>query len=148
MNHFHDEVRIEAPVEHAWAFLLDPSHLEEWQPRAKYSDVSGPLDQAGTTFVQTSRLMGFEMKGTLKVLEVEPLRLLHIRNDSGPTDMFFRFEPEGEGTRLTLEGDYDMQGPIPGFIKSIMTKSFIERQTHQMLEDIKALAEATVPVTA
>jgi len=146
MNHIEMETRVEAPVGHVWAFLCDPSHLEDWT-RAKTSDVSGPLDQVGTTFVQTSRTLGFEMKGTLTVLEVEPMRLLHLRSDMGP-DMVFRFEPEGDATRLTFKSDYEMPGHIPGFVKNLMTKSFVERQMRRGMEDIKALAEATVSVTA
>jgi len=34
MNHFQLETRVEAPVGHVWAFLCDPSHLEDWT-RAK-----------------------------------------------------------------------------------------------------------------
>ena len=146
MNHFQLETRVEAPVGHVWAFLCDPSHLEDWT-RAKTSDVSGPLDQVGTTFVQTSRTLGFEMKGTLTVLEVEPMRLLHLRSDMGP-DMVFRFAPEGDATHLTFETDYEMTGHIPGFIKSLMTKSYVERQMRRGMEDIKAFAEATVQVPA
>jgi uncharacterized protein YndB with AHSA1/START domain len=110
MNHFQLETRVEAPVGHVWAFLCDPSHLEDWT-RAKTSDVSGPLDQVGTTFVQTSRTLGFEMNGTLTILEVEPMRLLHLRSDMDP-DMVFRFAPEGDATHLTFVriGHLDEQG--------------------------------------
>jgi uncharacterized membrane protein len=148
MDHIRDEIRIEAPIDHVWAYLCDTSHMDDWEPRSKHSDWSGPLDRVGTTFVEKSKMMGFEMKSTNTVVEVEPLRLVHVRSDMGPTDMFFRFEPEGEATRLTVEGDYEMPGHLPGFIKSLMTKSWVERYTRHMLGDIKALAEATVPVPA
>jgi ligand-binding SRPBCC domain-containing protein len=147
MNHFQLESRIDAPVEHVWAFLCDSSRWHDWDPRTEYSDWSGPVDQVGTTVVATSRMMGFEMKGTLKVLEVEPLQLIRIRSDMGP-EWVYRFEPEGEATRLTFEADYEMPGHLPGFIKNLMTKSWVERYVRQQLEDFKALAEATVPAPA
>jgi ligand-binding SRPBCC domain-containing protein len=147
MNHFQLDSRIDAPVEHVWAFLCDTSHWHEWDPRTEYSDWSGPVDRVGTTFVATSRTMGFEMKGTTKVVQVEPLRLLRFLSDLGPT-WVFRFEPEGKATRLTFETDYEMPGHIPGFIKNVMTKSWVERDMRHQLEDFKALAEATVPVPA
>ena len=112
-----------------------------------FSEFSGPLDQTGTTFVSTSRMLGFEMKGTLKVLEVEPLRLIHLRSDF-PMDVFYRFEPEGKATSLTVEGDYDMPGHFPGFIKNLMNKTWVERQIRHQLENIKGLVEVTVPVPA
>lgn len=148
MQHIRDEIRIEAPVEHVWAYIIDSSHWDEIQPRAKHTDFSGPLDQVGTTFVQTAKMMGFEMKTTLTVAEVEPLRLCHVKGDPGPWDMTWRLEPEGDATRLILESDYDMPGKLPGFLKDLMTKGWMEGNAHRILTDIKAFAEATVPAHA
>jgi uncharacterized membrane protein len=145
MNHFHDEVRIEAPIDHVWAYLCDTSHWHDWQSGEEFSNFSGPVDQVGTTFTSTSRMMGVEMKGTLTVLEVEPQRLVHLRSDF-PMDAFYRFAPEGDSTLMTVEGDYDMPGHIPGFIKNLMSKSWVDRQTRHQLENFKGLAEATVSV--
>jgi hypothetical protein len=63
-------------------------------------------------------------------------------------DNFMRFEPDGEATRLVLDSDWEMPGHVPGFIKDLVTKGWVERNTHQMLADFKALAEAKVPVPA
>jgi uncharacterized membrane protein len=148
MNHMHEEVRVEAPVEHVWAFYCDTSHWQDWMPRVGHLEVDGPLDKVGTTYVATMRLMGFETKATYKIVEVEPLRLIHEHTDAGPIDNFVRFEPDGEATRVAIDSDWEMPGHIPGFIKNVMTKSWIERNTHQMLGDFKALAEAKVPARA
>jgi uncharacterized membrane protein len=146
MKHIRDEIRIEAPIDHVWAFLCDTSRWHDWMPRGEFSDFSGPYDQVGTTYAWKMKMMGFEMKGTSKVLEVEPLKLIREHTDQGPQDNVFRFEPDGDATRLIVESDYGMPGHIPGFLKSLMTKSFFERQTRHMLGDFKALAEVTVPV--
>ena len=149
MEHIREEIRIEAPVDHVWAFLCDTSRWHDWMPRGEFSDFSGPYDQVGTTYVSTMKMMGFEWKQTSTVVEVEPLKLIHEHtDDNGPMDTFFRFEPEGDATRVIVEADYEMPGHIPGFLKNLMTKSFFERQTRHMLGDFKALAEATVPVPA
>jgi uncharacterized membrane protein len=148
MQHMQDSIHIDAPIEHVWAFALDTSHWPDWQPRMKSSDFSGPLDQVGTTYVQVGRILGYEMKFTNEVVEVVPQRLYHERTDMGPMDTYLRFEPEGGGTLLTMESDYEMPGRLPGFVKDLMSRSWIERQTRQMLQDLKALAEATVPVPA
>ena len=148
MNHLKEEIRIEAPVGHVWAFLCDTSRWHDFSPREETSDWSGPFDRVGTTYVSTVKMMGFESKFTSTVLEVEPLKLIHEHTDQGPMDNFYRFEPEGDATRVIMESDYEMPGHIPGFLKNLMSKSFIERQTRHMLGDFKALAEATVPVPA
>ena len=145
MDRVKEEIRIEAPVEHVWAFLCDTSRWHDWMPRGEFSDFSGPYDHVGTTYVSKMKMMGFEMKGTAKVLEVEPLKLIHEHTDDWSMDTYFRFEPEGGATRVIVEATYEMPGHMPGFLKNLMTKSFFERQTRHMLGDFKALAEATVP---
>jgi len=149
MEHMREEIRIEAPVEHVWQFMCDTSHWSDWMPRAQFSDFSGPVDQVGTTYLQTMKMMGVEWKGTSTIVEVEPLKLIHDHtDDNGTQDTFFRFEPDGDATRLIVEADYEMPGQLPGFLKSLMTKGYFERQGRHMLADLKALAEATVAVPA
>jgi uncharacterized membrane protein len=149
MEHIREEIRIEAPVDHVWKFLCDTSRWHDWMPRQETSDWSGPYDQVGTTYVSTGKMMGFEWKSTNTVVEVEPLKLIREHtDDNGTMDTILRLEPEGDATRVIMEADYEMPGHIPGFLKSLMTKSFFERQTRHMLGDFKAMAEATVPVPA
>lgn len=148
MNHFHDQIRIEAPVEHVWAYFIDMSNWEDWMPRRKTSDVSGPLDTVGTTYVQSTRLMGFEMKWTTEVVEVEPQRLIHVHSDDGPMDNYFRFESDSEATRIEFDSDYDWPGRMPAFIMDLMATGWMERNVRKMLEDFKALAEAKVATPA
>ncbi len=148
MQHIRDEIRIEAPAEHVWSYVTDSSHWDEIQPRAKHTDFSGPLDQVGTTFVQTSRMLGFETKYDLTVTEVEPLRLCHVKAEPGPWDMVWRLEPDGDATRLAIESDFEIPGPLPGALKNLMTKGWMEGSVRKMLLDIKAFTEATVPAHA
>ena len=148
MDHIRLETHIEAPVEHVWAFYCDTSRWPDWMPRGRFSDFSGPYDQVGTTYVSTMKMMGFEMKQTSTVLEVEPPKLIHEKTDGWSMDSFYRLEPDGDATRLIVEVDYEMPGHIPGFLKNLMTKSFFERQSRHMLGDFKAMAEATAPVPA
>jgi uncharacterized protein YndB with AHSA1/START domain len=148
MRQFRDEVRIEAPVEQVWAVLIDTSHWQDWAPRSEFSDFSGPVDQVGTTYADTTRLMGFKFRMTIEVVEVEPLRLYHEHTDTGPVDTVLRLEPDGDATRLVVESDYEIAGRMPGFLKDLIAKGSGERNARQMLASVKALAEAKVPAHA
>ena len=148
MRHYHNAVRIEAPVKLVWEFFLDTTHWEDWMPRRKTYDVSGPLDRVGTTYVQSAKLMGYEMKWTTEVVEVEPQRLARVHSDWGPVDTTFRFEPDGDATNLVVDSDYEMPGKMPGVVKDFMSKGWMERNMGRMFEDFKALAEAKVPTPA
>ena len=148
MQHLHEEVRIDAPVEHVWDFYCDTSNWKDFLPRGEFSDFSGPVDKVGTTYVATMRLMGFEMKQTFEIVEVEPLRLIHEHTDSGPMDNTIRLEPDGDATRVVMESDWAMPGKVPGFITDFVGKGWVERNTRNVLADFKALAEAKVPAHA
>lgn len=148
MEHLREEIQIDAPIEHVWAFYCDTSHWPDIMPRIAHLEVHGPIDKVGTTYVASMGLMGFEIKSTYEIVEVEPLRLIREHSDNGPMDNTMRFEPDGEGTRVVLESDFEVAGHWPGFIKDLVAKGMAERSTRHMLSELKALAEATVPALA
>lgn len=142
MRHYRGEVRIEAPAEQVWAILVDKSRLHEWTPRSEFTDFSGPLDQVGTTYSDTTRLMGFGFRMTNEVVEVEPPRLYHEHSDDGPIDTVIRLEPDGDATRLLVECDYEIPGRLPGFLKDFIDSRMSQRFPREMMRHLKALAEA------
>ncbi len=144
MQHIREEIRVEAPVEHVWKFYCDTSNWPDFLPRAKFSDFSGPIDKVGTTYVQSMKLMGFEMSQNVEIVEVEPQRLIHEHSDSWSMDNYFRFEPDGDATRVVFESEWEMPGKIPGAIKDLATKGWMERNTRNIVADFKTLAEAKV----
>ena len=113
-----------------------------------YSDISGPVDEVGTTFVQSVWVMGFEQKFTVTIVESKPLRLYHDHMEPGPMENSFRCESNGEATRLIFESDYGLPAKLPGFVKRAVNSGLIERNHRKMLADFKALAEAKVPTQA
>ena len=151
MRHFREEIRVEAPVERVWAVLCDTSSWTQWAPRSEFSDFSGPVDQVGTTYSDTTRLAGFTFRMTTEVVEVEPLRLYHEHTDTGPVDTVLRLQPEGDTTRLLVEADWDVGGAaakLPGCLKYPIARWVGERNYRQMLAGLKELAEASVPADA
>ena len=146
-DHIREEGRVKAPVEHVWAFLCDTSRWHDWDPRSGYSDFSGPVDEVGTTFVETSRIMAWDMKAHHTVVEVEPQRLLHHRSDKG-FDIYFRLEPDGDTTHLIVDCDYRLPRHLPGAVKDLLSRGLVERTMRETGEKFRALAEATVPAPA
>jgi hypothetical protein len=67
---------------------------------------------------------------------------------NGRMDNHFRFEPDGEATRVVFVSDFEMPGKLPGFVKGLVVKGFSERYARNVLADLKALAEAKVPAHA
>ena len=127
MQHMRIETHIEAPVEEVWRFYCDMSNWPDFMPRGTFSDVSGPIDKVGTTYVGGMTLMGHEMKATYEIVEVEPQRLIHEHTDWGPMDNYFRFEPDGDATNFIAESDFEMPGKVPGVLKDMVSKGWVER---------------------
>ena len=109
---------------------------------------NGPLDQVGTTYVQSMKVMGFETKWTTEIVEVEPQRLIRMHSDYGPMDNTYRFEPSGEATSFLFDSDYEIPGRMPGFLKDLMSSGAMEKNQQRIWESFKALAEANVPTQA
>jgi uncharacterized membrane protein len=144
MQHMRVETHIEAPVEEVWRSYCDPSNWPAFMPRGTYSDFTGPVDAVGTTYVAGVRIMGHEMRETHEIVEVEPQRLIHDHSDTGPMDNHWRFERDGDATNLVVESDYEMPGKVPGFIKDLVSKGWVERNFGNAMADFKALLEAEV----
>ena len=148
MIHFRHEIRIEAPVEGVWAVLCDASRWKEWAPRSEFSDFSGPVDEVGTTYSDTTRLFGIPFRMVTEVVEVEPLRLYHEHTDTGPVDTVIHLQPDGDTTRLVLESDADVAGilgKLPSFLKYPIARRVGEWNWRQYMAGLKALSESNVP---
>ena len=93
---------VAAPPEHVFALWTNLERMGEWVGGVTgVSDVSGPVDRAGTTYV----VHFGPMKSPTEILEVErPRRFATrfgnwlLRGRSSAT-----FEPDGGGTRVTQE---------------------------------------------
>ena len=57
---------------------------------------------------------------------------------------YFRFEPDGEATRVVFLSDFETPGKLPGVVRGFVVKGFSERYARNVLADLKALAEAKV----
>ena len=110
MSHLHQDILIAAPVERVFAFSCDQERMSEIKSigglKHEMSDFNGPMDRVGTTFDVNWRIAGIDGKSTNTVAEVEPNRLIRIRGGQGD-DMFYRFEPEGDGTRVSIVEEYE-----------------------------------------
>jgi len=149
MNRIHQQVRIAAPVEHVWELACQVERQPEWNPYMDVGGFSGPVDKIGTTFDSTLKLLGQQTKSKGTVVEVEPLRLLHLHgvaDNGGPSDWIYRFQPDGDGTLCSLDIDYEMQGVIAGVVDRLVFHGALDRATRHMAENFASVAEMKVPL--
>jgi hypothetical protein len=146
MSREHRDILIQAPVEDVVSVFRD---TDRWSGirtlggmEHEMSNFSGPLDQVGASFDVRGHLAGIPYKRTNTVVEVQP-NLIRVRG-SGNDEMVYRFEPEGGGTRLSIE--YEMSS-FDKLLDKVVLHRAMDKGTVEFLEKMKAWAEAKVPAT-
>ncbi len=151
MGHARVIHRIAAPIEEVWKLAIDMERLPEWNPYWEVRNLTGPFDAVGTTFDGTMRMLGRTIEGVGKVLEIEPLHLIHLEATSpsvGPFDMHFSYDPDGDTTLCTFDVEYRVPAGLFGSaIDKVFIEHYVDRQVEHMADNFRALAEVKAPVT-
>ena len=152
MGHVHHEYHIDAPPEVAWALGRDPNRMPEWNTTTvSVKDVHGPLDRKGATYTTVSKIAGRPLEVQWQVEQADSARMTEATGSSprgGSAHLIVRYEPDGSGTKLVVDLDYEL--PM-GFLGDLADKLFAERamirDIHHSGENFKALVEeeAMVP---
>ena len=125
MGRIHHEYHIDAPPEVAWAVGRDPDRMPEWNTTTvSVKDVSGPLDRQGATYTTVSKIVGRPLEVQWQVEQVDPGRMAEVTASSprgGSARVIVRYEPDGSGTKLSTDLDYEL--PM-GFLGDVADKLF------------------------
>jgi uncharacterized membrane protein len=153
MGHVRHTGHIDSSPEKAFALAIDAMRFPEWNSSVvEVKDISGSLDQVGSSYVSVLKLGGRPLEARWEVSRVEIPRVLEFTGTApggGKATGKNRFEPAGGGTDITIEVDYELPG---GFVGGIADKLFveraIERDVKHSVENFKAICEAEVQVPA
>ncbi len=129
---------VAVPPEHVFALWTNLGRMGEWVGGVTgVTDVSGPVDQAGTTYV----VHFGPMKSPTEILEVERSRLFAtrfgnwlLRGRSSAT-----FEPDGDGTRVTQT--FETVGRISAISSWVFSRGSYEGSFRGELEKFARIAE-------
>jgi uncharacterized membrane protein len=153
MGHVLQTGHIDAPSDKAFALAIDATRIPEWNSSViEVKEITGSLDQVGSSYVGVLKLGGRRLEGRWEVSRVERPRLLELAGTApggGRATATNRFESGGAGTDVTIEVDYELPG---GFVGGMADKLFveraIERDVKHSVENFKAICEAEVQVPA
>ena len=153
MGHVRQTGHIDASPDRAFAIATDAARIPEWNSSVvEVKDISGSLDQVGSSYVSVLKLAGRPLEARFEASRVEAPRLLEFTGTApggGRATATNRFESAGGGTDVTIEIDYELPG---GFFGGIADKLFveraIERDVKHSMENFKAICEAEVNVPA
>jgi uncharacterized protein YndB with AHSA1/START domain len=134
--------RVGAPPEHVFALWTNLERMGEWVGGVTaVSDISGSVDQAGTTYV----VHFGPMKSPTEILEVERPRLFStkfgswlLRGRSSTT-----FEPDLDGTRVTQT--FETVGLMSAISSWVFSRGSYEGSFRGELEKFARIAEREGP---
>jgi uncharacterized protein YndB with AHSA1/START domain len=141
---FRFEARIAAPPEAVFDLWTNLDRMKEWVGGVtKVTDVSGPVDRAGTTY---TTWFG-SMASRAEVVEADRPRLFHTRFASRILRGEARttLEPDGAGTRLTEE--FTTNGLLSSLFARIFATGSYKGSFRGELNEFARLAERQVPGT-
>lgn len=139
MGHVQRSIVVGCPPEQVFAVLADIEQLPSFSSMTV--DVRGGPGRAlrtGDRFTQVIRLVGKELESDWQVVEVHEPTLLRLSGDApgGATaTLVERLTPEGTGTRVELDVEYDL--PL-GLLGDAIDAIFLERKNTEQAEEILA----------
>ncbi|WP_369143037.1 SRPBCC family protein [Streptomyces sp. R44] len=132
------EARIEAPAGKVWARLTDFSSYGEWNATHTSFPNGGPAAlEAGATFTENMKLMGFPAEVLWAVEELEAERAFAIRG-KGPMGVVvgtrYSLTAEGDATTVRIDGEFT------GAAVSLMAGKLKDSATAALTESLRKLS--------
>lgn len=115
MSAFHGEIDVDRAPQDVWSYVVDPSHLPEWQLSAVSAEQLDEDPPHPGSRVRVMRRVGNrEMPMTMEFTEYDPPHSWSLRGIDGPVRGYFHgaVEPldDGRRTRVTLDLDFEGHG--------------------------------------
>lgn len=133
---------VPAGVEDVWAVIADARSYAFWVVGSHdVRSVEGDWPQPGATFHHTQGHGPLKLKDTSSVLECEPPHRLLLRvrlRPLGIGHVELRVQPDGEGTRITMEETLD-EGPL-GLVPQALLDPFLALRNADGLRRLAAMA--------
>jgi uncharacterized protein YndB with AHSA1/START domain len=138
MGRYEFSVRIAAPPDRVFDLWTDLDRMKEWVGGVtNVTDVSGPLDRAGTRYT----VWFGRMRSPTEVIAVDRPRMIRTRfgNRVLRGQTLATFEPEDDGTLLTQA--FQTEGLIPALVARIFASGSYKGSFRGELDDFARLAE-------
>jgi uncharacterized protein YndB with AHSA1/START domain len=106
-------VLIHRPVAEVFALVADPTQEPRWNPAVlKTEQLSRQHTGVGTVYQETHHVIFRSHTVTFEVSDYQPDGLVGFKSSSGPvqTHMLYMFQPQTEGTQVTLKGEAEVSG--------------------------------------
>jgi len=114
---YRHSIHVEAPVAKVFDFFKDPNNWREVEPeQVAFKDVRLTQEGVGTHYTWAAKIVGIPVEGFDVFTEFVPnQRIIDTSSSSLEGTWTYLFEPEGSGTKLTVENRVRSFWRIPLF---------------------------------
>lgn len=144
MARFTRSIAIDAPVEHVFDYWKDPGNWPEvWPSMVKTAVMDLTPEGTGTRHEYEYKMAGVHFKGTGVFTMVAPGQRIVSESSGGIESSFdWTFEPEGDGTRMTVQVEYTIPIPVLGKLAEAFVLKQNEHEAEVTLANLKARMES------
>ena len=134
-------IHIDAPIEVVFGCVKNPGSFNELMSGVTFTNIAMTPDGVGTRYRFETRVAGFPIRGTGEFTEVEANQRIHDETSIGVEGSFdWRFGPEGDGVRVTIEHHPGRLWALP-IVGRFLADSY-ERTDRQVLTRMKEKLES------
>ena len=142
METFEKSIIINAQPEKVFEYIDDPMNNPEWMiGMVEVHEVEG-LPGVGRHFHWTFKMVGIPLKGQSTTIEHVPNRRIVTESQGGVSSTWAAdVEPEGEGTKLTMNVEYAIPIPVLGKLAEHLISKQNQRNLESSMENIQHMLE-------
>ncbi len=139
-----ESIVIHRPRKEVYEYAVAPDRQPEWLGNLiEYEAERDGPPEVGDRNRAVARMAGRSFTSTQEITEAVPGEKLAFRSDDGPFEYRFewRFEDDGDGTRLTIHGEGPGFAGWFGRLSDPLVVKLFSRDMRSNLENLKALLE-------
>ncbi|SAI70995.1 iron-sulfur binding protein [Bordetella ansorpii] len=132
-QHIDGEFSVPFPPDEVWTFMVDLPRVAGCLPGAQIVSRQGDEVQGRIGIKFGPMQAAFEGKATLERDDAARAAILRgagkdtVSQSRAQGDIGYRLEQDGQGTRVVIDMDYALQGPLAQFSRSGLVQDFVRR---------------------
>lgn len=149
MPTFEHTIEIEAPVDHVWAFGVDPENWQRTTPALTDVEVVEETDD-GFRMNARYKMLGTSIEAEMEFAVVEPNEhtVTTFESPGMAGEMHYRYAETDTGTRVVQTCEYEFGKSVRDRVLAPVAKRYNKRQFKNSLQTSKELVEAEVEAEA
>ena len=133
------DVRVDAPLEQVFSFLVDPHHLSDiWPSIVEVKSVKKIKNRDGFKFNWNYRMSDVEFDGKCETIEYIPNERIAIKSTKGlDSTITWTLQPAGQETQVNLKFEYQIPASVLKQQEEEAVVEANEREVDILLQNLK-----------